>query len=58
MSEADVRKIEEKGRGRKLADELTEAIGEDLEVFTPEEFVELFGYEPERFAGEMDFAQN
>jgi len=29
-----------------------------LEVFTPEEFVELFGYEPERFAGEMDFAQN
>ena len=48
----------EKEEGRKLSDELSEEIGEDLEVFTPEEFLELFGYEAERFAGEMDFAQN
>jgi len=41
------------GRGL-VADEL----GEDMDVFTPEEFRVLFGYEPERFANEMNFDQN
>ena len=48
---ADVQKSE--GRGL-VADEL----GEDMDVFTPEEFRVLFGYEPERFASEMNFDQN
>lgn len=44
---------ESTGRGL-VADEL----GEDMDVFTPEEFRVLFGYEPERFASEMNFDQN
>ena len=41
-------------KGRHLADEL----GEDMEVFTPEEYFELFGVEPERFASEINFDQD
>ena len=42
------------GKARMLADEF----GEDMEVFTPEEYFELFGVEPERFASEMNFDQD
>jgi len=33
-------------------------IGEDIDVFTPEEYKELFGHEPEMFASEMEFGQD
>jgi hypothetical protein len=57
---ADVRDVKDatidvSGRGRGLAAEY----GEDVDVFTPDQFRELFGYEPEKFAFEMEeFGQN
>ena len=41
---------------RRLAEEY---YGGEVDVFTPEEFRELFGYEPEKLEGEEEwFAQN
>ena len=38
---------------------LEEYYGGEVDVFTPEEFRELFGYEPEKLEGEEEwFAQN
>ena len=37
---------------------MKDEFGEAPETFTPEEFLEFFGYEPERFASEMDFDWN
>ena len=43
------------GRGRRLAEE---RYGEEVEVFTPDQFRELFGVEPERHPGDDGLDQN
>ena len=39
-------------KGRRLAEE---HFGEEVEVFTPHQFRELFGFEPEKLPGEDDW---
>ena len=41
-------------KGRKLAQE---HYGEEVEEFTPDQFRELFGFEPEKLPGEDDWLE-
>lgn len=55
MKEADADTVKEadlSGRGRRLAKEI---YGEEVEVYTPDQFRELFGFEPEKLPGEDDW---
>ena len=46
---ADAQTLEPSGPGRRLTEEHD---GEEVEVFTPDQFRELFGFEPEKLPGE------
>ena len=53
--DTNVKEVELAGHARRLSAEM----GEDVDVFTPEQYRELFGHEPEKFAFEEElFNQN